>query len=121
MIYPPEPGARFIRSAGTDMSCPGISKTKQITACIIAFMMFFMVLFSAFFIAAEAHHHCEGENCPICALIALCEHSLRQTGDGAVRLIAVLFPISFVLIAAFLQETGRQQETLISKKVRLNN
>ncbi len=121
LIDPPEPEILFVRSAGTDMSCLRISKSKKITAGIIIFMMFFVVLFSAFFIATEANHHCEDENCPICALIAMCEHTLRQAGDGAVRLITVLFPISFILIAVFLQETGRQQETLISKKVRLNN
>ncbi|MBQ6967139.1 MAG: hypothetical protein IJP84_04465 [Lachnospiraceae bacterium] len=87
----------------------------------MAFMMLFVVLFSAFFIAVEANHHCEGDDCPICACIAMCENTLRQTGAGTAHLIAVVFPISFILIAAFLQETGLKQETLISRKVRLNN
>ena len=36
-----------------------------------------VLLFSAAFIAAEADHDCAGENCPICAQIAVCQNILK--------------------------------------------
>ena len=95
--------------------------TKKLTACVMSFMMLFIMLFSAFYIAAESDHDCTGENCPICACIQRCEHTLHQIGDGDAAQFAVILPVIFILIAAFLFSFGFSQDTLVSGKVRLNN
>ena len=79
------------------------------------------MLFSAPFIAIEADHDCTGEDCPICACIAQCENTLHQIGDGAAVQAAVIVPVFFMLILAFLFADNFTQETLVSRKVRLNN
>ena len=98
-----------------------IMKNKRLAAGIIAFLMLFIMLFSASFIAIEADHDCTGEECPICACIAQCENTLHQIGDGVAVQAAVIVPVVFMLILAFLLETDFPKETLISRKVRLNN
>jgi hypothetical protein len=98
-----------------------IMKNKRLAAGIIAFLMLFIMLFSASFIAIEADHDCTGEECPICACIAQCENTLHQIGDGVAVQAAVIVPVVFMLILAFLLATDFPKETLVSRKVRLNN
>ena len=98
-----------------------IMKNKRIAAGIMAFLMLFIMLFSASFIAIEADHDCTGEDCPICACIAQCENTLHQIGDGAAVQAAVIVPVFFMLIPAFLFADDFTRETPVSRKVRLNN
>ncbi len=94
---------------------------KRIAACIMVMLMLFIMLFSAFYIAAEADHDCTGEDCPICACIVLCENTLHQIGTGGSSLAAVIIPIFFLLVSVFLFAVPFLQETLVSRKIRLNN
>ena len=96
-------------------------KSKRIAAGIMVFLVFFIMLFSASFIAIEADHDCTGEDCPICACIAQCENTLHKIGDGAAVQAAVIVPVFFMLILAFLFADNFTQETPVSRKVRLNN
>lgn len=84
-------------------------------------MMLFIVLFSSFFIAAEADHDCCGEDCPICACIYQCENTLHGIGDvPAVRSAAVV-PVFLIFFAAAVVITAVSHDTLVSRRVRLNN
>ena len=97
------------------------SKVLRITAGIMGLMMLVIVLFSAFYIAAEANHDCCGEGCPICACIHQCENTLRGFGDGTAVQSAVVAPVILILFAAAFAVTAVCQYTLVSRKVRLNN
>ena len=103
------------------MRNPGASKVLRITAGIMGVMMLFIVLFSAFYIAAEADHDCCGEDCPICACIHQCENILRGIGDGAAVRCAAVAPVILILFAAAFVIAAFSQDTLVSRKVRLNN
>lgn len=96
-------------------------KIKRMAAGIVAFLMLFIILFSAALIAAEADHDCTGEDCPICACIAQCEDPLNQIGDVLAVQTAVILPVFFMLILACLLADNFTQETPYSRKVRLNN
>ncbi len=96
-------------------------KSKKVAAGIIAFMMLVVILFSVFFIAAEARHDCSGENCPICACIQQCENTLNQLGDGIVCQADVIIPAIILFAAIFFSARTFCQDTLITRKVRLNN
>ena len=96
-------------------------KNKRIAAGSMAVLMFFIMLFSASFIAIEADHDCTGEDCPICACIAQCENTLHQIGDGVAVQAAVIVPVFFMLIPAVLFADDFTRETPVSRKVRLNN
>ncbi len=97
------------------------ANVKRIAAGIMGLMMLIIVLFSAFFIAAEADHDCTGEDCPVCACIQQCENTLRGIGDGTAAQLSAVVPVFFLLFFAALFVAEFSQETLITRKVRLNN
>lgn len=96
---------------------PGV----HVTAIIIGLMMLVLVLFSSFYIAAEADHDCCGEDCPICVCIHQCENILRGIGDGTVVQSAAVAPVILILFAAAFVIAAVSRDTLVSRKVRLNN
>ena len=97
------------------------SKALRIAAGIMGLMMLVLVAFSAFYIAAEADHDCCGEGCPICACIHRCENTLRGIGDGPAVRSAIVAPVILFLLAAAFIIPAVSRDTLISRKVRLNN
>ena len=97
------------------------SKALRIAAGIMGLMMLVLVLFSAFYIAAEADHECCGEDCPICECIHHCENALRGIGNGTAVRPAIVAPVILFLLAAAFIITAVSRDTLISRKVRLNN
>ncbi len=97
------------------------AKALRIAAGIMGMMLLVIVLFSTFFIAAEADHDCTGEDCPICACMHQCENALRGIGDGTAAQPSAVIPVLFLLFSAALFVAELPQETLVSRKVRLNN
>ena len=87
---------------------------KRIAAGIMGILMLFIVLFSAFYIAAEADHDCTGEDCPICACIQQCENTLHQIGDGIASQAAVIISFScsfpYFLLRPFFHRKRLSQE-----------
>ena len=103
------------------MKDSGRTTAKKITAVIISVLMAAVVLFSVFYIAAEADHECEGEHCQICECIEICAGILQRFGFGAVHS-AVAAACCFALISViFCCETVRSENTPVTLKVRLNN
>lgn len=103
------------------MLLSGASHHKRTAAGTLGLLLLLVMLLSAFFIAAEAGHDCTGEDCPICACVQQCENTLHRIGDGNALLSAVVIPVIFALISAFLFASEPSLETLVSRKVRLNN
>ncbi len=103
------------------MSCSNIAKHKKIIASITVVMMLFAMFFSAFYIAGEVGHHCDHEDCPICACIHQCENLLNQTYDGVAILIAMILPIIFCLTSNSYNSIVLVQKTPVSSKVRLDS
>ncbi len=96
------------------------SKENRLFTGIITFMMLVFVLFSAFFIALEAAHDCEGEECPVCACIEQCENLLNQLG-GEIFILAITYSPYLIISIVLLICTFFIRETPISQKVRLND
>ncbi len=86
----------------------------------MAMMLLFIILFSAFYIAAEAGHDCCGEDCHICACIRLCKNTLRGVSEGTPALAVCIAFIAALIPAAFII-TETAKDTPVSDKVRLNN
>ncbi len=105
------------------MRVHGISQRKRIAAGIMAIMMLAAILLCVTFLAAEEGHrqHCTEEDCPICACIQMCRHTVRQSVDGVISDIAVIAPILFLIFAASFCAGIPAQVTPVSEKVRLNN
>ncbi len=97
------------------------SKAKRLAAGSLGLLLLALVLFSSFYIAAEADHDCAGEDCAICLCIRLCESALLKLGSGILVRIAAAVPALLFLAAVAAFSVSFPLETLISKKVRLND
>ena len=100
------------------------SMTKRImrgVAGVLAVVLLAVVLFSSYYIAREAGHHCEGEECPICENIRQCEAVLQQLGLGIILVASLVMPTVWSLITRSLRAYMFAAETLVSRKVRLND
>ena len=62
---------------GTEREVRTMTKQKRMLAMAMAAAILFIVLASAFFIAAEANHDCVGDGCEICCQINVCRTVLK--------------------------------------------
>ena len=94
---------------------------KRFAALALCLLFCFSMAFSVFFLVAEAHHHCTGADCPICAEMRICANLLHSAAlfvSGTAILAALCFFISLLL---FTYDAGRSPYTLVSLKVKLSN
>lgn len=98
-----------------------MTKKKRIISLVVAVAVFFVMLYSALYIAAEANHDCVGENCQICYQISVCENTLKNL---SLAVCAVAFAAAFTYtlcrsISACTDVTPSY--TLVSLKVKLTD
>ena len=98
-----------------------IRTDRRILAAALAAAVVFLVLFSAFYVSAEAHHVCSGEDCPICACIQLCETVVRRIGGGILASVCVLLFTAAGNLLFFTEIKAIAAATPVTQKVRLNN
>ena len=98
-----------------------MTKQKRMLAMAMAAAILFIVLASAFFIAAEANHDCVGDGCEICCQINVCRTVLK--GLALAVIAAVL-----VVVAGYAFGFGVADKyvfcprfTLVSLKVKLSD
>lgn len=68
-----------------------MAKKRILIAVAFAAFVLFAVMASALVIAHEADHDCAGDDCPVCAAIAICQNTLKTLGYalGVVAFITV--------------------------------
>lgn len=98
-----------------------MKKQNRELALLLALAVCFAMLFSAFYMTAEADHDCIGEDCPICYQISICENTLKTLMFVAAAAVfsAALTYLCFAL--AKQQEKSLRHCTLITLKVKLSN
>ena len=98
-----------------------MTKKKRIISLIVAVAVFFVMLYSALYIAAEANHDCVGENCPICYQISVCENTLKNL---SLAVCAVAFAAAFTYtLCRSISDCAdvTPSYTLVSLKVKLTD
>lgn len=98
-----------------------MAKNKKLLAGFIALAVLFMLLFSVFFITAEARHPCIGENCPICLEVQACVQALSTLGTGLSYSVAVFATAHFFVICVIPVFHRNPSHSLVSLKVKLTN
>ncbi|MGL6218910.1 MAG: hypothetical protein ACRC36_12800 [Lacrimispora sphenoides] len=98
-----------------------MAKNKKLLAGFITLAILFMLLFSIFYITAEARHQCIGENCPICLEVQACVQALNTLGTGLAPAVAVFAAAYFFLICVIPVFHRNPSHTLVSLKVKLTN
>ena len=71
-------------------------KRNRIAALLLAVTILVIMLYSAFFVAAEADHDCVGEGCPICYQVDACQNTLKSL-SLAVCVTAVAVAFTYIL------------------------
>lgn len=96
-------------------------KRNRIAALLFAVTILVIMLYSAFFVAAEADHDCVGEGCPICYQVDACQNTLKSL-SLAVCVTAVAVAFTYILCRCISLCTDyAQRDTLVSLKVKLSN
>jgi hypothetical protein len=96
-------------------------KNKKVLALILSLAIVFVLLFSVFYIAKEAHHTCIGDNCPICQEIEVCLQALNNIGLALIIAVSALV-ISYCTINSFAALSNKNVfNTLVNLKVKLTN
>lgn len=98
-----------------------MTKQKRVLALAMAAAILFIVLTSAFFVAAEANHDCIGGGCKICCQINVCCTVLKALAlavIAAVLTAAASRPLPFLFTCCRL---SAPQCTLVSLKTKLSD
>ena len=103
------------------MKDSGRTTAKKILAVIISVLMAAVLLFSVFYIAAEADHECEGAHCQVCECIEICAGLLQRFGFGTAHTWVAAASILALITVFFCYEEARSENTPVTLKVRLNN
>ena len=96
-------------------------KRNRIFALMLAVIMLLYITSAGAFIALEAGHECFGEDCPICAAIAVCAGTLQLLGLSAVVSLSLLAAQRCSLRCATFPPVWFSQKTPVSLKVLLLN
>ena len=96
-------------------------KVKRIISGSIAFMVLVLLFLSSLFIAVEANHHCNDDDCQICECIHQCLNILHGVDDLLPSQTTVLIPVLAILFIVSLSVCDIKTDTPISRKVRLND
>ncbi len=96
-------------------------KTRRITACFVAILFVFAMLFSHAFMIAEAHHDCSGKDCEICHVIAMAASVVRSIGLAIGAMTAF---VAFAIITGTAAKKAARAvsfATPVALKVKLSN
>ena len=110
----------YVKIAVNRKEVCNMASKKRILSAALAVSVLFVVLYSVFFIAAESHHDCIGENCPICLQIQNCENTLKTLSSAtAVTAVSAILCAAFFIIKTY-NARPFVSATPISLKVKLS-
>ncbi|MCR4874423.1 MAG: hypothetical protein K5923_01605 [Clostridia bacterium] len=97
-------------------------RRKKIIAIFFMLILLAFLFSSIAFIAHEASHDCDGENCPICELISSCSKFIKEVGSA---LLTIIILSNYIFIKAFIKNRKNSEnfkkESLVSLNVMMLN
>ncbi|MBQ9545559.1 MAG: AraC family transcriptional regulator [Clostridia bacterium] len=94
---------------------------RRVGAAILAAFLLICVTASLIFIAGEADHDCSGDDCPVCAFIAICRNTLRSLFEAAAVFAVTAASVGFAAVTVSASSAGLHGATPVSLKVKLLN
>ena len=98
-----------------------MNKKRRLAALVFAALFLITVITSLFIIAHEADHFCIGEDCAVCALVSVCQHTIKALCSALVTAAFAVGCIGFLRIADGLCLKQADNRTPVSLKVKLSN
>lgn len=96
-------------------------KLNKVLAVVVMFATVFVLLFSAMFLVEHAHHHCEGDECPICMVMAQCSKNIKTLSSAIIFVSVGLLTIAPLRNIRTSLVTDFFNNSLVFQKVRMNN
>ncbi len=93
---------------------------KKGAGLLFSLLLLLSVLTSLFYIADEMHHECEGEDCPVCRCIELCEAHLNRIASGAALIVIPILCLMAVLLCTEAFRLFLPAITPVSERVRMD-
>ena len=97
------------------------NKSFKHIATVLGLMALIAMLFSVVLASVETHHHCHGDDCPICECIHQCHISVRQLVGGNLPQIVYAFVLSAAVLMITVCFIDAHRDTPVGLKVRLND
>jgi len=98
-----------------------VMKSRRAVAILMTLALLFVMFFSNIYIAHDGDHDCDGEDCPVCALLQASANNLRQMGSGSITAPASTLLVFVVLVMLRSIIFDVAISTPVSRKIRLNN
>ncbi len=97
---------------------------KKFTALFtlpVCALLLILFLFSGYYVAAESMHECHEEDCPVCAVLEVCEAVLSNIGSALPMLgVASIVYITYAR-AEKLSKAAAPERSLVEEKIRMND
>ena len=94
---------------------------RRVFSALLILLIVFVLFASFYFILHESNHDCSGEECPVCALVAVCRNTLKNF-SAALVLYALLRSLAPGIIASVsCRDDHSCFASPVSLKVRLLN
>lgn len=98
-----------------------MDKKKRAFTVLISAAYIFILLFSIFFIAAEADHSCcVKDSCPICCQINACKNNLKNVNTAGGFIFLTVAAV-FAVVLSLGNENNISLSTLVMLKVKLSS
>ena len=99
----------------------GFRVRAKFTAVFLSVLLLTMVVLATFYIAEESDHHCQGADCPICNCLHQCENIVQTMYSGDTPSPAAGDATAFFTVLSFIFLYFAAADTLIARKVQMNN
>ncbi|SDB12983.1 hypothetical protein [Eubacterium oxidoreducens] len=94
---------------------------NKVLALMTIAVIFFVMVFSVWYLVNHANHECSGQNCPVCEQMQQCAQNVKQLGTADVVVVVVIALIHMDFLGSELFKEPMIENSLISLKVRMDN
>ena len=96
-----------------------MKRTNKKIYLILIGVLVFMLAVSRLFVLSEKNHECDGEDCPVCAIISVLEKTVAAA-VGAIG-VAAAFKFVFCAVMSLEKRIEKSGDTLVTLKVKLSD
>lgn len=95
-------------------------KRNKIIAIFFIILLVLIMFFATIFVVEEIDHDCDGENCPICYQISVCENIIKVLGNGLIVAITAIYLLTNHKLYFCFKNVFVKKLTLVILKVKLS-
>ena len=98
-----------------------MTNKRRALSLFMLLLIAFVLVASFYFILHETHHDCAGEDCPVCAMIAVCRNTLKTVFTAFLLTLSAVAARRAGLAVGSFSHSFTLDETPVSLKVKLLN